>query len=319
MNLRHDEGLPVVVVDEEIYRLLPSLIIGTVDKFAQLTWRGETQVLFGRVTPALHQARLRDRRPDGRRLGAVLRHLAGTTPRTATGRRGWSGSPAAAPAGPDHPGRAAPDLGPARLAGRPLRGGRRPACDLGDYPERKRLARPLPTHLTPVRVRPKVIASSATVRRAPRQIGALFDRHTEVFPPPGIDIGDNFFARQRPPQRARPGRRYMGICAHGTRMQLGADPGLRLGPRRGAEGPREVRQEPGHRPVHDARRLLQQPARPRRHAPPRRGRRVRAPHPRRGPRPGPALRPAAEGAHLPAVLDRDPRASSTSSRCRSPG
>ena len=40
----------MVVVDEEIYRLLPSLIIGTVDKFAQLTWRGETQGLFGRVS-----------------------------------------------------------------------------------------------------------------------------------------------------------------------------------------------------------------------------------------------------------------------------
>ena len=47
----HDgDGLPVVVVDEEIYRLLPSLIIGTVDKFAQLTWRGETEGLFGRVS-----------------------------------------------------------------------------------------------------------------------------------------------------------------------------------------------------------------------------------------------------------------------------
>ena len=44
------DGLPVVVVDEEIYRLLPSLIIGTVDKFAQLTWRGETESLFGRVS-----------------------------------------------------------------------------------------------------------------------------------------------------------------------------------------------------------------------------------------------------------------------------
>jgi hypothetical protein len=70
----------------------------------------------------------------------------------------------------------------------------------------------------PVMVRPKVIASSATVRRAPRQIGALFDRHTEVFPPPGIDVGDSFFARQRPPE-SRPGRRYVGICAHGTRMR----------------------------------------------------------------------------------------------------
>ncbi len=44
------EGLPVVVVDEEIYRLLPALVIATVDKFAQLPWKGETQALFGNVT-----------------------------------------------------------------------------------------------------------------------------------------------------------------------------------------------------------------------------------------------------------------------------
>ena len=44
------EGLPVVVVDEEIYRLLPALLIATVDKFAQLPWKGEIQMLFGRVT-----------------------------------------------------------------------------------------------------------------------------------------------------------------------------------------------------------------------------------------------------------------------------
>jgi hypothetical protein len=42
--------------------------------------------------------------------------------------------------------------------------------------------------------------------RSPRQIGALFDRRTEVFPPPGIDIGDRFFARQRPTEE-HPGRR----------------------------------------------------------------------------------------------------------------
>src|SRR5260370_15816675 len=44
-----DDGLPVLVVDEEIYRLLPALLIATVDKFAQLPWQGETQMLFGQV------------------------------------------------------------------------------------------------------------------------------------------------------------------------------------------------------------------------------------------------------------------------------
>ncbi|HEY1011516.1 MAG TPA: hypothetical protein VGE07_02350, partial [Herpetosiphonaceae bacterium] len=43
------EGLPAMVVDEEIYRHLPALLIATVDKFAQLPWNGRTQMLFGQV------------------------------------------------------------------------------------------------------------------------------------------------------------------------------------------------------------------------------------------------------------------------------
>ena len=41
--------MPVLVVDEEIYRKLPALLIATVDKFAQMPWKGETQMLFGQV------------------------------------------------------------------------------------------------------------------------------------------------------------------------------------------------------------------------------------------------------------------------------
>src|SRR6185369_6914207 len=48
------------------------------------------------------------------------------------------------------------------------------------------------------RVRPKVIASTATIRRAPDQIHALFLRRVAVFPPQGLDASDNFFAVQRP-------------------------------------------------------------------------------------------------------------------------
>ena len=43
------EGIPVITVDEEIYRLVPSFVIGTIDKFAQLPWNGATATLFGRV------------------------------------------------------------------------------------------------------------------------------------------------------------------------------------------------------------------------------------------------------------------------------
>ncbi len=44
-----DEGIPALTVDEEIYRRLPTLLIGTVDKFAQMPWNGRTAMLFGQV------------------------------------------------------------------------------------------------------------------------------------------------------------------------------------------------------------------------------------------------------------------------------
>ena len=43
------EGLPVLTVDEEIYRLTPSMVIGTVDKLAQIPWRGQAGMIFGRA------------------------------------------------------------------------------------------------------------------------------------------------------------------------------------------------------------------------------------------------------------------------------
>jgi len=44
------EGLPLITVDTEIYRLVPAMVIATADKFAQVPWRGPTRALFGRVT-----------------------------------------------------------------------------------------------------------------------------------------------------------------------------------------------------------------------------------------------------------------------------
>lgn len=50
-------GLPVFEVDEDIYAQPPTFVVGTVDKFAMLTWKDEPSVLFGlkggrRVGPA---------------------------------------------------------------------------------------------------------------------------------------------------------------------------------------------------------------------------------------------------------------------------
>ena len=70
------------------------------------------------------------------------------------------------------------------------------------------------------RVRPKVIASTATIRRAPDQVQKLFLRKLDVFPPQGTCIRDSFFAIQRPAGPEYPGRRYLGICAFGRRYPV---------------------------------------------------------------------------------------------------
>jgi hypothetical protein len=64
-------------------------------------------------------------------------------------------------------------------------------------------------------VRPKIIASTATVRKAEEQVNNVFLRRVAVFPPHGLDVEDNFFSVQRPID-IRPGRRYLGICAPGS-------------------------------------------------------------------------------------------------------
>ena len=65
------------------------------------------------------------------------------------------------------------------------------------------------------RVRPKIIASTATVRLARKQIQALFNRSmVQVFPAPGVDRRDSFFAEEADAGDTS-ARRYLGIAAQG--------------------------------------------------------------------------------------------------------
>ena len=57
---------------------------------------------------------------------------------------------------------------------------------------------------------PKIIASTATIRRAGDQVNGLFGREVRVFPPSGLDAADSYFARV---DEERPGRLYVGLMS----------------------------------------------------------------------------------------------------------
>ncbi len=71
-----------------------------------------------------------------------------------------------------------------------------------------------------VDIRPKIIASTATVRRAEAQIQALFARQrVEIFPLPGPNRHDSFFAITIPITDT-PGRLYVGVAAQGRSLKV---------------------------------------------------------------------------------------------------
>ncbi|MBZ3901028.1 helicase-related protein [Streptomyces griseiscabiei] len=59
---------------------------------------------------------------------------------------------------------------------------------------------------------PKVIASTATIRRSQDQIRSLYGRPAQLFPPSGIKAGHSYFAS---PDEDKPGRLYVGVMAQG--------------------------------------------------------------------------------------------------------
>lgn len=59
---------------------------------------------------------------------------------------------------------------------------------------------------------PKYIASTATIRMAEQQVKRLYGREVAVFPPPGLDCDDSYFARTVPLEQL-PGRIYAGYLA----------------------------------------------------------------------------------------------------------
>jgi hypothetical protein len=157
-----DNGLPIYVLDDAIYRERPSLVIGTVDKFAQLTWKSEARRLFGIGPDGSHEIS-----PPGLIIQDELHLIAG-----------------------------------------PL------GSMVGFY---ESLIEELCTDRRgKLPVKPKIVCSTATIRRYSQQIKALYNRDSAaLFPPPGLDAGDSFFARyaRNPEGGLLPGKVYVGVHA----------------------------------------------------------------------------------------------------------
>jgi hypothetical protein len=159
-DFRGDRFLPIVTVDDAIYRRLPCFLIATVDKFASLPWVGRTAGLFGKVTSYSVDGFYGAATPD---LKGSSRLSQGLLP---------------------------PDLiiqDELHLISGPL------GTMVGLY---ETAIETLSCRTIDGKaIKPKIVASTATVRRATSQIRALFGRdQVEVFPPPGVDRRNSFFA-----------------------------------------------------------------------------------------------------------------------------
>lgn len=142
--------LPVVVIDDDVYETPPTLIIGTVDKFAMLAWREMSGRIFGIGTPGAHDPPDLIIQDELHLISGPLGSVVGLYESAIDLLCSWKGR------------------------------------------------------------KPKIVASTATIRRAWHQCRALYNRQTSQFPPQGLDISDSFFAKEN---YETPGRLYLGVFA----------------------------------------------------------------------------------------------------------
>lgn len=147
--------LPIQIIDEELYETPPTLLFGTVDKFAMMPWDGRIGAFFS--------AGSKNRTPE-----LIIQdelHLISGALGTIVGLYETAVDALCSQKG----------------------------------------------------IRPKIIASTATIRKAKEQCSVLYNRDVMQFPAPGIDADDSFFAKEAPIDYTKGvyGRKYVGIMPSG--------------------------------------------------------------------------------------------------------
>ena len=156
-TFRH--GLPVHIIDTDVYSNRPSLVIGTVDKFAMMPWKTEVGQLLGVGSTSIGEDV--DFLPPDLIVQDELHLISGP-------------------------------LGT-------IVGLYETAIDA----------------ITATDAPPKIVASTATIRRASDQVRAVFARESRQFPPPALTHRDSYFAVEAP-REEKASREYVGAMAPGA-------------------------------------------------------------------------------------------------------
>lgn len=152
---KFEAKLPIQIVDEELYENPPTLLFGTVDKFAMLPWKREVGSFFATDN--------KNRTPE-----LIIQdelHLISGPLGTLVGLYETAVDALCSSKG----------------------------------------------------VKPKIIASTATIRRAKEQCSVLYNREVQQFPSPGLNSEDSFFAREVEisADNNKYGRIYVGLMPSG--------------------------------------------------------------------------------------------------------
>jgi ATP-dependent helicase YprA (DUF1998 family) len=141
--------LPIGVVDDQLYKTPPTLLLATVDKFARMTWVEQAGEFFGAGHRRPPELIIQD---ELHLISGPLGTIVGVYEIAIDALIDWNGEP------------------------------------------------------------PKVLASTATIRRADEQCKGLYARPVELFPPSGLKARDSYFARY---DESQPGRLYVGFMGQG--------------------------------------------------------------------------------------------------------
>ncbi|WP_094702493.1 DISARM system helicase DrmA [Brevibacillus laterosporus] len=183
----HQSHIPVYLVDDEIYRRTPTVIISTVDKFARLPWDEKTANIFGKVNRYCEKCGYI---AEGEKHESAHRNP----------------SAKVLPVQPFYP----PELiiqDELHLITGPL------GTIYGLY--ETAIEELCSVEIQGQKILPKYVAATATIKNSEEQVKRVFGRlDSQQFPPSGLGVEDSFFGRERSVEEF-PFRLYSGICVSG--------------------------------------------------------------------------------------------------------